>query len=257
MFRWFVALLVAVGLVSALTAAAVLGWRAFEDQRDQRPAVTRPAADGATPGNQTVVRGTATAVHVEGAFLPTFPMPVQVTTPPTGPRRGGTIQGVTVGGQPASIVWDAGRPLNLSNASGGRGGGLELDAVTAELSATGVTIALDGTHAFVPGPYRIDTSVAVGIGGLAESRPTVDFQATATSTIMFQGGTSTTAPPFAMTVSGGGGVTIDGTLEVTRTDGRSPANRVELTDGTYELNLTPVADGWTIEAVLQGAVTTA
>src|SRR4051794_13573280 len=98
---------------------------------------TAPRPSTVPAAGQIAVEGTITELHLEGAQLDprTYPTPLTVTSD-RGFGNGGEINGVTVDGSPASIVWDGGRPFVLAS-----GGGLVLDPVNADLAAEGIRLA--------------------------------------------------------------------------------------------------------------------
>src|SRR3546814_2676291 len=113
-------------------------------------------------------------VLLTGAVL----QPREVPTPLTvqsqrGFGNGGQITSVEVEGRASTISWDGGRPLVLSS-----GGPLVVDPSDVALVGDGMLLVLGGgAHALTPGPYQLDTPVAVGTEGIATPRDSVAFTA--------------------------------------------------------------------------------
>jgi hypothetical protein len=261
--RWFLTMATIVAATAALTVLVSNGLDRGSDADDQvvvapgstsSTTTTPSTVAGVSSASATRVRGTVTALHLEGAV----PEPRQVPTPLTvtaerGFGNGGAIAGVTVDGSPAAIEWDAGRPFVLSS-----GGALVLDPVRIDLTPDGLRLNLaDAVHTFSPGTYELDTPVAVGSSGVAGARESVAFDAVAESTFEPRGNAalflSGTSPRRLL---GPGVVHLEGTLEVTDPSGARTTSRLDATEGAYDLTLTQTADGgWTVEGLLGGDVT--
>jgi hypothetical protein len=199
------------------------------------------------------VEGTITDLHLEQAQLDpeTYPTPLTVTSD-RGFGNGGEINGVTVEGKPASIVWDGGTPFVLAS-----GGGLVLDPVNVDLSPVGIRLALSySVQGFAPGAYQLNTNVAVGTSGVAGARDSVAFAATADSTFEPKGDAALfldgTKPRH---LTGPGKVHLVGTLTVTDPTGATrDATGIDLDDGPYDLTFTAKpGGGWLVSGTLQGA----
>jgi hypothetical protein len=248
----------AIALVLAIGAAAVIADAVDDDQPAAPTSSTTAAAAGprtrvVPAANQSFVVGTATPGSIEGTpLIPALYTPFAVTTPSAGFGAGATIEGAVVDGETVTIVWDAGRPFDLA----GNGGGMRLGRVRIELTPAGATYVFpDGVvHGLLPGLYELRTPVAVGGTGLAQTRDTVTFEATQSTTISFRGGASAASPPGEHVVNGPGRVVLDGELSVERADGVGPARHVELPEGEFTVELAQTADGWIVDATLQGDV---
>ena len=228
------------------------------DRPDDRPAGDEPTGEEPTealrPG-QHRVSGTVTAVHLEGAVLDprTLPVPLTVSSE-RGFGNGGDVTGITVGGQPSTLVWDGGRPFVLS-----AGAGLVVEPTVVDLVADGLRLALGGgAHALEPGAYQLDTPVAVGQAGIAtprdsvafEAGPDARFEARGDAAVLLDGGT-------ARRFLGPGSIRLEGALQVTGPDGPAEAATFEVARAAFELTFTPVeGGGWRVEGLVdEGGVT--
>jgi hypothetical protein len=161
---------------------------------------------------------------------------------------------VEVDGELTDVAWDAGRPFDLQG-----NGGIRPQSMNLFAAPTAITIGfVDGrVNELVPGSYGLETPVAIGRGGVARAQDAVAFEATIESTLVFQGGATTTIAPRELTFEAGGHVLIEGTLQVRRPDGTvADVAGVDLPDGAFRLTATPLADGtgYEVEALLQGEV---
>jgi len=260
--RWLLGGFLAVALVAAATVGAV---KVFDLDEDDGPAASSTttslsAASTSTTNNvpvgQAEISGTVTAFTAHDvvlASLAALPMPITVTTPERGFGAGAEIDGAEVDGEPSTIVWDAGRPLNLA----GDGGSLVLAQVGLAMNPDGsFNVLLDGpAMGFAPGDYSIDTPVAVG-SGIGTPRDSVDFTATDDTTIVFAGNASTVIGPQPISLTGPGSLDITGSFTVTTADGTSTVTHIVFDTGPLTIDLVPVAGGYTITGVLQGALQT-
>ncbi|MGH9136761.1 MAG: hypothetical protein ACRD0G_06895 [Acidimicrobiales bacterium] len=237
---------------------AVVAVDAF-DLDDDEPTVALPTTSAPVvvrtvpDENQAFVTGTAVSVVVEAApSFDSLPTPLVVTTAERGFGSGATIDNALLDGEQVSIVWDAGRPLNLN----GEAGALLLGPVNVTAAPGQLTVGFpDGdVLGFAPGVYSINNPVAVGTGGLGEPRDTITFEATPDTTIAFRGGATTGLSPTGYELTGPGRVVLDGAFEVETSASTTSATHVELTTGPFELALLPTdaGDGWTVDATLQG-----
>ena len=258
----FLVALVVVGAVAAVTAGAVVLLDLGDDDDTATPdttSTTPTTAPAALTADQTAVTGRAVNVTVDGVRFPAIPTPVVITTPQAGLGAGGVIQAVTISGQPAVINWDAGRPFDLR----GEGRAITPSIANVALGPASLRVAFpdESGVALDSGAYTLATPVAVSFeGGLASPRDSVAFDADAESVAAFRGGAFTDLAPHDLSLTGPGRVVFEGELTVRRPDGTTaPAARVELADGPFELTVVPLPDGsgWTVDALLQGAVTTA
>ncbi len=256
--RLFIAMLITVLVVAGLTAG---GFVLLDSQTADNGGTV--AIDGGTgtppddpggssrPRGSTRVTGTVTLVHAEPGALDPVPVPLEVVTPERG-SGGANFEGVTIGGEPGSIVWDAGQPLRIE----GEGGALLLDPAIVDIGPDGIVVSLDGTQGVAQGRYDIVTPVAVGTVGLAEPLDSVAFEASEAATVTFRGGTTTTLAPQPLALRGPGAVVLEGALTVQDASATVEAARVDFASAPFEITLTPVDGGYTVEAILQGPVTT-
>jgi hypothetical protein len=245
---------IALLVVAAGTATVVRTFDLTSDSSVTSPVpttTTTTTVDAGLKPDQVRVSGSVTALHVDGAVPDPLALPLTITAPQRGMGNGAEITGVMVVGKPAEIVWDAGRPLVLTS-----GGALLVDPVAADLTPAGVVLNLGGAvHGFTPGTYRIDAPVAVGQSGLARPKDRVDFDAVKSSALAVHGiGTITLAPPAVVVLHGPGHVSLTGALQATTATGSHPVTKIDLPAGPFEITLTPVPGGYTITALLQGAV---
>jgi hypothetical protein len=257
--KYFVGLLAVVAAVAAATAAGYRLWdnTTSTQSKDNGGVLGGPsstlAGDAPAPADGEVfVNGSVNAAHVEGAVLPSLATPLTIATPQRGEGAGATIQGIHVNGEPASIEWDAGRPLELS----GEGGSLLLEPVVVDIGDGAARVTLDGQpHGFTPGTYTINTPVAVAISGLGEPADRVTFTATPDSRIEFRGGASADLPDAAQ-LSGQGTLTLEGAPSVVHPDRTiTTGPTVTLDSGTYQVRFTSDGNGgYTVKATLAGTV---
>lgn len=263
--RLFLAMTAAVAVVAGLTALAYNGIDLASDGGDQvvsgsaTTGSTTPEgddADGALAPGEVRVSGTVTTVLIAGAVLDPREVPTPLTiTSERGFGNGGELTTVEVDGEPASIVWDGGRPFELTS-----GGSLVLDPLNLALTPEGLRAVLGhGNHAFTPGTYRIDTPVAVGRAGIATPRDSVTFTAIEGSLFEGRGDAAILFPPEAPRhFIGPGKVVMGGTLEVTDLDGTRTATAVTTeAPSAFDLTFTPDgAGGWTVDGLVEQATAT-
>lgn len=206
--------------------------------------------EAAVPGpGQVRVRGTVSAVHLEGAVLD----PRRVPTPLTivsdrGFGNGGELTGVVVDGKPSTVVWDGGRPFALVT-----GGAIVLGPVVADLAPDGLHLVLGGgAHELMPGTYRLDTPVAVGSSGIATPRDNVVFEATTRSLFEAHGDAGIVLGPDAPRhLVGPGRVVLAGALELTDAAGTRAASGLSVDQAAFDLTLTPDGvGGWRIAGLV-------
>jgi hypothetical protein len=222
--------------------------------------VPTPTSDPTLTPNQVTVTGVASAIAIEGAvFADDVVVPV-VVTPSAGLGAGARFEDVLVDEDPASVTWDAGRPLTMAAETPLRlrGG----TPVSLFATPTGMTIGFvdDVAYPIVPGDYEIDAPIAVTTTGLGRSRESVTFTAGEASTAAFTGAANGTMAVAPLAVEGPGRVALQGVFEVHRADGTTQAaTAVELPEGSFRVTFAPTADGTAFtltEALLEGAVTT-
>jgi hypothetical protein len=122
------------------------------------------------------------------------------------------------------------------------------------VDATGITWSLDGApRSLTPGRYFVGTSVAVGTSGLAQPRQSVTFTAGANATLDTHGSAIVHLPPTATHLDGPGRqLTLHGTFQVRTSHHDRTATSITFGPGSYSIDLTPIAGGYAIKAVLQG-----
>lgn len=218
---------------------------------------TTPTSDPTLNADQVEVSGVAAGIAIAGARITEIAVP-GVVTPSAGLGSGARFENVLVDGQPATIAWDAGRPLVFAAETP-----LVMRPSPFDLAATPAGMVLtyidDTVHLITPGEYEIDTDVAVSFGGLAEPRSSVTFTATEDSTVAFTGGANSTVPPAALQITGPGRVVLEGRFDVRRPDGTTAsATNVTMEDGSFRVSFAPLPDGTGFDitdGLLEGAVT--
>ncbi len=209
-------------------------------------ATTAPAPDD--PGSGEVqFRGGVGSLELIGDFDPDVLFGATFVAEGNGSSDGAEIEGVLVGDELATIVWDGGRPLMISGA-----GSFSFDR--APITLAGGTLRADvGAHAaqLGPGTYQVDAPVAVGRAGLAEPRDAVEFVAGATEvpTVQFRGRVVLELPSVPIDVSGPGGLVLEGTFTSSDEDGTEQEIERIVVDETdaYTISLAPLAGGWIVD----------
>lgn len=238
-------------LVGSWAVAVVVGGAAYvitDDSSSVRPfgppvvTVTSIHTTVVLPEGQAEVSGTLTGFIADDANGPPLSLPIEI---PTG---GATIEGAIVDGERSTIVWDGGRPFELSGS-----GGIDLGPTHVELGVGALFWPLDGIRVLAPGEYRIDTPVAVGSGGLARPRDTVTFTATDDTTLETRGGATVVRPRQQLHLEGPGSFTATGTFTVKTRDGTRSATTMRFGPGPFLVDLAP--DG-SFTAVFNGPLTT-
>lgn len=243
-----------VALVAAVTFGAVQVLGLDEDDLSAGGDDPTIAGDGSgEPGaglraDQVEVTGIAVAITVEGSTIDQLPAPLTVT------GGGGTVRDVEVDGRLSEIVWDGGRPFVLEGA-----GALHPQAVNLFAEPTVITVGFvdEVVNELDPGSYGLETPVAVGTGGVAVARDAVPFSASAESTVVFRGGSTTSILPTELSFEADGRVILAGDFQVRRPDGTTAqAGGIELAEGSYRLTATPRPDGsgYDVTALLQGPI---
>jgi hypothetical protein len=213
------------------------------------PAVSEPPPAVVPGPDQVRVSGRVSAVRLDGAVLD----PREVATPLTivsdrGFGNGGELTGVEIDGKASSVVWDGGRPFVLSS-----GGPLVVGPVTVEVVPEGLRLLLGGSaHALSPGPYRLDTPVAVGSAGIATPRDTVTFVATGRSLFEPHGDAALVVGFDApRRFTGPGRIHLEGELTLTDGAGAHPATAFLSEQAGFDLRLSPTGDGgWLIDGLV-------
>ncbi|MFN2609106.1 MAG: hypothetical protein ABR511_14635 [Acidimicrobiales bacterium] len=220
------------------------------------------AAGGAgTTAGSVVVPGPG-QVFVTGDVAHFSADDAQIATPLASPftlsatERGAgnaTIENALVAGRRSTISWGTGTPLPISSTGPG---GLDLGAAHVDVDAGGVTWGLDGVaRGFLPGTYRAGAPVAVGSGGIAAPRDSVDFTADDKTVITTRGGVVVHLDPRPLVVSGPGKVAVSGRLRVETPAAAKAAATVTFGPGAFKVTLTPGGSGARMDSVLQGPFT--
>ncbi|MDQ6726692.1 MAG: hypothetical protein M3066_11090 [Actinomycetota bacterium] len=213
------------------------------------PGPTTPSGPAPGPG-QSFVTGMVDTLSAEGAQGAPLAAPFTFTSPDRGVGRV-TIQNALVDGKRTSIAWGGGTPLPITGA-----GSIDLSGSRVDVDATGTTWKVDGAvRALAPGRYRAAASVAVGVGGLAAPRDSVDFTADAMTLVQSTGGVVVKVPPAKLEVTGPGKVTAAGQLQIRDPQASRAASSIQFGEGPYRVTLTPAAGRLTVDAVLQGPLT--
>jgi len=258
--KYFVGLIAIIALIAGATVA---GYWYFENDVETRGGdagdfgviegvSTLPTSIPAA--SQVIVQGSITSIHLEGARVDQLPLPLVFVTPSRG-EGGATFLNVQVDGEATEIDWDSGQPLRVD----GDGGFLVTGPLTIDTDPTNTVIGMgDAPHGFSPGTYSINSSVAVGAGRLARAADSVSFVATDGSSVAFRGTASSTMPTVGLAMNGAGSVVIQGDLTLVRPDrSQTKVKSVTLTSGPFHVTTTSENGNLTVQATLQGAVTTA
>lgn len=224
-------------LVGTWAAALVVGAGAYvltDEASPVRPfgppvvTVTSIHTTVVLPEGQAEVSGTFDAFTADDANGPPLSLPIEI---PTG---GATIEGAVIDGAPSTIVWDGGRPFELSGS-----GGIDLGPTHVELAVGGLFWPLDGLRALLPGEYRIDTPVAVGSGGLARPRDTVTFTASDDTTIETSGGATVVRGMQVLHLEGPGSFRATGAFAIKTRDGTRQTTKLAFGPGPFVVDLQP------------------
>jgi hypothetical protein len=211
------------------------------------PRPTVPAGPAPAAG-QAFVKGSVDKLTADGAQASPIPTPFTIAAVERGTGKA-TIENVLVDGKRTSIAWGGGTPLPIS----GDGGTIDLGGTTVTVDASGATWTVDGAaRPLKPGKYRAGAPVAVGLGGLATPRDSVDFIADSQSVVTSRGGVVVKVPPSKLDLTGPGKLTINGQLQVRDSKATKPATGVQFGEGPYKVTLTPAAGRFDLDAVLQG-----
>src|SRR4051812_47424348 len=189
------------------------------------------------PEHQAEVTGHVDGFVADDANGAPLAMPLEL------PSGQATIEGAIVDGQRSTIVWDGGRPLRLSGS-----GAVDLGPTHVELGVGAVFWTVDGLRILSPGDYRVDTPVAVGSGGLARPRDTVDFTADEETTIDTTGG-GVVGRGLPVHLEGPGSFRADGSFQVRTRTGTATATHLEFGPGSFVVDV--AADG-SLTAVFNG-----
>lgn len=240
---WVIALVLACDLV-------VVGVRSFGAQTRVVVRVHTPPTRviNVLPGGQAKITGHADSLAVDAQTIGVVPTPFTIEVPDRG-NGNATIEQAVVDGRRTTIEWNAGRPLPIS----GPGAGLDVGPVHVDLDRGGVTVPLDGdVRGFAPGDYSVNTSVAVGVNGLATPRDGVHFTADPQTLLTTIGGAGIHAPPRVMHLEGPGKMTARGRFRIETAEGVRDVDSLTFGPGSFVLDLRPVAGGYDVTATLQG-----
>lgn len=216
-----------------------------------RPRPTTPSGPVPAQG-QSFVTGTVDKLVAEGAQGAPVAAPFTITALERGAGRA-TIENALVNGRRTSIAWAGGTPLPITG-----DGAIDLSGSRLDVDTGGATWRVDGApRSLQPGRYRAGASVAVGVGGLATPRDTVEFTADAMTQVQATGGVVVKLPPKRLEVTGPGKVSATGQLLVQDPRTRLPAQSVQFGEGPYKVALTPSGGRFEVDAVLQGPITRA
>lgn len=192
------------------------------------------------PDDQAEISGTIEEFVAEDAVGAPLALPLELEI------GRATIDGALVDGERSAIVWDGGRPLRLL----GRGA-LDLGPTRVELGAGAVFWHFAGIRILVPGEYHVETPVAVGAGGLAQPRDTVDFTADEETTIATSEG-AVALRGLPVHLEGPGTFVADGDFTVRTRAGTTTATHLEFGPGPFVVD---VAEDGTFTAIFNGALT--
>lgn len=199
------------------------------------------------------VTGQVVSIAADAEQAGTIPAPLTIEAPRgTGGAR---ITDALVGGERVTIVWDAGRPLDLA---GGPRTGLDPGPVHVELDRGVLTVALDGAaRSLLPGAYRTTAPVAYGAAGLASPSDGLAFVADGRTAVVTKGGAFVRVPARSLDLSGPGRLSARGEFTVETDAGTRKATTVVFGPGPFVARLRPVADGIDLNATLQGPLSAA
>jgi hypothetical protein len=192
------------------------------------------------PEDQATITGTIESFVATDAVGAPLAVPIDLEA------SRATIEGALVDGERSAIVWDGGRPFRLTGS-----GALDLGPTTVELGVGAVFWTIDGLRILEPGEYHVDTPVAVGSGGLARPRDSVDFTADENTTIETESGT-TILRGLPVHLEGPGSFTADGTFSITTRAGTVEATHLEFGPGAFVVD---VAEDGSFTATFNGPLT--
>jgi hypothetical protein len=224
-----------------------------------QPGTTTDVAGGTTtmapveivPGTgQTFLTGTVTSLTADYALGPPLSPPFTITIPVRG-AGSADLTGVSVAGQNVEIYWYGGQPLPVSGT-----GQLAIGGGAVTVNASGTTWQLDGAaRSLSAGQYHLGAPVAAGSSGIATPYQNLSFTASSQSTILTTGKAQVHLAPAPLHLTGPGSVTVHGSFQMQTATGTSHVQAVVFGPGSYDITLAPVAGGDTINATLQGPVT--
>jgi len=203
------------------------------------------------PGQEFVTGDVAHFVADDAQVSAPLASPFTLTAAERG-EASATIENALVNGQRSTISWPSGTPLPITGT-----GGLDLGAVHVDVDPAGVTWNLDGAvRTFVPGDYEAGASVAVGTGGIATPRESVDFRADERTVLTSHGGVTVHVDLQTLELTGPGKISVSGTLKVQTPGSTRQSAAVTFGPGPFKVTLTPGGNtGVRVNAVLQGTTT--
>jgi hypothetical protein len=216
-------------LLSVLIAAVLAGGvtTIVSDHTAKDPIVERVVHTTVVlPEGQAEVRGTVDGFKADDATGPALSVPLEIE------HGGATIEDALIEGRRSTIVWDGGRPLRLRGS-----GAIDLGPTHVEMGVGALLWPIDGVRALAPGTYRIDTPVAVGSGGLARPRDTVDFTADDSTTIDTTGGANVIRGLDALHLEGPGSITLDGSFTIETREGTVTRSHLTFGPGSFVFDL--------------------
>jgi hypothetical protein len=200
------------------------------------------------PG-QTLLTGTVTTLTATNAVGPALTPPFTLTIPVRG-AGSADITGAQVGGSNVEIYWYGGQPLPFSGT-----GQLAINGGAVSINASGTTWMLDGaTRSLTPGHFFLGSPVAVGTSGLATPEQSLAFDTGSDATMITSGGAQIHQAPAALSLTGPGSVNLQGTFQMQTDTATRSVHTVVFGPGSFDIALTPIAEGDTIKATLQGAI---
>jgi hypothetical protein len=249
-------------LVASLAAAVDVGVRHGRNMHAVSPPVlpsTQPSSGPATtttlelvvPGaGQTLVRGRLTSLSADNAVATPLVPPFTITMPRRG-AGGAHFIGVSSGGRSVAIAWFGGQPLPVSGT-----GNLDLSGAPVTIGGNGITWMLDGpARGIGRGRYFLGAPVAAGPGGLATAYDTYSFDAGDNSILQTNGNAMIRQAPHTIELTGPGHLSLTGDFLVRTPNGRRQVANITFAGGLFRIDLKPVAQGYTIDATLQGVAT--
>jgi hypothetical protein len=224
---------------------------------DGAPAASAPGPAGTAEGGSPVLApgqarltGRATSLAVDAEQVGTIPAPLQIEAPRG--AGGAEITGALVGGRRVTVVWDAGRPLDLT---GGPGSGLDPGPAHLEVDGGTATVFLDGAaRALLPGTYRTTAPVAYGTGGLATPSDGLTFTADGRTALVTRGGAVVRLAPRTFDLAGPGRLSARGDFSVTTASGTRRATTVVFGPGPFVARVRAVGATLEVEATFQGSL---
>lgn len=161
-----------------------------------------------------------------------------------------SLAGVTIDGNPATIAWPGGTPLDFT----GPAGSTLPTPLAVDGDASGLLVHLDaGVLRLVPGRWHLTGSVAVGQRGLAKAMDGVDFTVLGTGASMaFRGGAGVRLAPMHRTLEGPGRIELDGAFTIRTANRTRSAPTFRFGPGPYRVELDWTAGQFHVAATVEG-----